>query len=83
MRAWHKKAGDKAAIDYSFHMNITKFNAKNRQRNSTLLRKEGINSMKVFTAYNDRLRLMDGEIYQVMRIAKDEWDAGYGACGKW
>ena len=35
------------------------------------LRKEGINSLKVFTAYNDRLRLMDRDIYKVMRIAKD------------
>jgi dihydropyrimidinase len=35
------------------------------------LREEGINSLKVFTAYNGRLRLQDGEIYQVMRIARD------------
>ena len=68
--AWHQKAQDKAAIDYSFHMNITKFNEKIAS-DIPLLRQEGINSLKVFTAYNDRLRLMDGEIYQVMRIAKD------------
>ena len=68
--AWHQKAQDKAAIDYSFHMNITKFNEKIASE-IPLLRQEGINSLKVFTAYNDRLRLMDGEIYQVMRIAKD------------
>jgi len=29
----------------------------------------GINSLKVFTAYNGRLRLQDGEIFRVMRIA--------------
>ena len=68
--AWHQKAQDKAAIDYSFHMNITKFNEKIAS-DIPLLRQEGINSLKVFTAYNDRLRLMDGEIYRVMRIAKD------------
>lgn len=67
---WHRKAQDKAAIDYSFHMNITKFNQK-IANGIPLLREAGINSMKVFTAYNDRLRLMDGDIYQVMRIAKD------------
>ena len=70
VQAWHEKAREKAAIDYSFHMNITKFNDR-IAADIPLLRKEGINSLKVFTAYNDRLRLMDGEIYQVMRIAKE------------
>jgi dihydropyrimidinase len=68
--AWHKKIGGKAAVDYGFHMNISKFNKKIAEQIPLLL-KEGINSLKVFTAYNDRLRLMDGEIYQVMRIAKN------------
>ncbi len=70
VRAWHEKAHDKATIDYSFHMNITHFSDQ-IAKDIPLLRDEGINSMKVFTAYNDRLRLMDGEIYQLMRIAND------------
>jgi dihydropyrimidinase len=32
---------------------------------------EGITTLKVFTAYNNRLRLGDGEIFQVMRVAKE------------
>ncbi len=67
---WHKKADEKAAIDFSFHMNITQFN-ENVAKEILLLHKEGINSLKVFTAYNGRLRLQDSEIYQVMRIARD------------
>ncbi len=70
VKIWHLKADEKAAIDFSFHMNITQFN-QNVKKEIPLLRKEGINSLKVFTAYNGRLRLQDGEIYQVMRIAKD------------
>ena len=31
----------------------------------------GVTSVKVFTAYNNRLRLQDGEIFRVMRIARD------------
>jgi len=69
VNAWHEKANNKAAIDYGFHMNITKFDEE-IAKDIPALRKEGINSLKVFTAYNDRLRLMDGDIYQVMRIAK-------------
>jgi len=31
----------------------------------------GVTSVKVFTAYNNRLRLQDSEIFEVMRIARD------------
>jgi dihydropyrimidinase len=70
VKIWHQKADEKAAIDFSFHMNVTQFNEK-VAKEILLLRKEGINSLKVFTAYNGRLRLQDSEIYQVMRIARD------------
>ncbi len=68
--AWHAKADEKAAVDFGFHMNITKFNEQ-VAREIPKLRKNGINSVKVFTAYNGRLRLQDGEIFQVLRIARD------------
>ena len=70
VKIWHQKADEKAAIDFSFHMNVTKFNKKVAGE-IPLLYKEGINSLKVFTAYNGRLRLQDDEIFKVMRIAKD------------
>jgi len=67
--AWHKKADDLAAIDFSFHMNITRFD-KNIAREIPELPEKGITTLKVFTAYNNRLRLQDGEIFQVLRVAK-------------
>ena len=70
VEAWHKKADSKAAIDFSFHMNITKFD-ENIAKEIPQLRELGINSVKVFTAYNHRLRLDDGYIFKVMRIAKE------------
>ena len=68
--AWHQKADHKAAIDFSFHMNITQFDEE-IAREIPHLRELGINSVKVFTAYNHRLRLDDGYIFKVMRIAKE------------
>lgn len=65
--AWHKKA-EKAAVDYSFHMNLTKFNAA-IAREVPSLRDLGITTLKVFTAYNGRLRLDDGGIFRALRIA--------------
>ncbi len=68
--AWHAIADDKAAVDFGFHMNITHFDADVARQIPGLI-DEGITTLKVFTAYNNRLRLDDGGIFQVMRIARD------------
>ena len=70
VEAWHAKADQKAAIDYSFHMNITHFDEKVAAE-IPHLPDLGITTLKTFTAYNGRLRLQDGEIFKVMRIARD------------
>ncbi len=69
--AWHAKADDKAAVDFSFHMNITRFNDQVAAEFPSLAA-EGITSLKVFTAYNNRLRLLDGDIFKVMRLAREQ-----------
>ena len=66
---WMKKA-EKAAIDYSFHMNLTQFNEKIAKEIPSL-REIGIQTLKVFTAYNRVLRLDDSGIFKAMQIAKD------------
>ncbi len=66
VEAWHERVGGKAAVDYSFHMNITRLYADTLKELSDLPAM-GITSVKVFTAYNNRLRLADGDIYRVMR----------------
>jgi dihydropyrimidinase len=67
---WRQKADPRAAVDYGLHMNITRLTSEIKQEIPELV-KEGITSVKVFMAYNGRLRLMDGEIFEVMRIAKN------------
>jgi dihydropyrimidinase len=66
---WMKKA-EKAAIDYSFHMNLTQFDEK-IAKEIPFLMKMGIQTLKVFTAYNGRLRIDDGSIFKAMQIARD------------
>lgn len=66
---WMMKAG-KAAIDYSFHMNLTQFNDR-IEKEIPSLREMGITTLKVFTAYNGRLRIDDGSIFKALQIAKD------------
>ncbi|NOT03378.1 MAG: dihydropyrimidinase [Anaerolineales bacterium] len=66
---WMKKAA-KAAIDYSFHMNLTHFD-DNIAKEIPSLREMGITTLKVFTAYNGKLRLDDGGIFKAIRLAKE------------
>jgi dihydropyrimidinase len=68
--AWHQISDPLAAIDYSCHMNITRFDKEIAQQIPGLVN-QGITTLKVFTAYNNRLRLQDGEIFKVLRIAKE------------
>lgn len=68
VEAWHRKADGKAAVDYGFHMNLTHFNEQ-IAREIPLLASWGITTIKVFTAYNDRLRLSDGDIFKALRLA--------------
>ncbi len=66
---WHVM-GEKAAVDYSAHMNLTRFDEKIATEIPSL-REMGITTLKVFTAYNGRLRLEDGNIFKALRIARD------------
>ena len=66
---WMKMA-EKAAIDYSFHMNLTRFDEKIAKEIPSLM-KMGIQTLKVFTAYNGRLRIDDGSIFKALQIARD------------
>jgi dihydropyrimidinase len=66
---WNGKA-EKAAIDYSFHMNLTHFDEAVAKEIPSLV-KMGITTLKVFTAYNGRLRLDDASIFKALRIAKE------------
>jgi dihydropyrimidinase len=70
VEAWHAKADGKAAIDFGFHMNITRFDERVASEIPELL-PLGITTLKVFMAYNGRLRLGDGEIFSVLRLAKE------------
>ena len=65
-----KKNAEKAAVDYSAHMNLTSFDEKIAAELPSLPGM-GITTVKTFTAYNNRLRLPDGDIFRALRIARD------------
>ncbi|MCH7662867.1 MAG: dihydropyrimidinase [Chloroflexi bacterium] len=67
---WRSKADEKAAVDFGFHMNITRLDQDISAEIPALL-ELGIPTLKVFMAYNGRLRLQDGEIFRILKIAKE------------
>lgn len=65
----HRQMADpKASIDYSVHMNISRFDDAVAEQIAQLP-SLGVTTIKVFTAYNGRLRISDAEIYKAMRVA--------------
>jgi dihydropyrimidinase len=70
VEAWHARADHLAAIDFGFHMNITRLDSQVEKEIPALV-SEGITSLKVFMAYNNRMRLQDGAIFRVMRLAEE------------
>ncbi len=68
VEAWRVKA-EKSAVDYSAHMNLTRFDEQIADEIPSLVGM-GITTLKVFTAYNGRLRLSDGDIFKALRIAR-------------
>ncbi len=67
INVWQAKAA-KAAVDIGAHANITYYDDKVAEQLKELPQ-TGITSIKVFTAYNGRLRLDDGNIFKAMRVA--------------
>jgi len=70
IQLWRAKADPKAAIDFGFHMNLTRLD-ETIEAEIPQLPDLGVTTLKVFTAYNGRLRLQDHEIFRVLRIARD------------
>lgn len=68
VEALRAKADPKACVDFGFHMNITRLDDQILNEIPGLI-DEGITTLKVFTAYNGRLRLPDGDIFRVLRMA--------------
>lgn len=66
---WHSKASGNSSCDYGFHMAITDVSNNIEQQMENMSR-SGVTSYKLYMAY-DALRVTDGEIYRILRKAKE------------
>ncbi|MEX2152005.1 MAG: dihydropyrimidinase [Gemmatimonadaceae bacterium] len=66
---WKSQARNRAAVDYSFHMSVVRFDSKVREQFTRIV-KDGVASFKVFLAYKGALDLSDEHLYAAMTLAK-------------
>lgn len=69
--AWHKKADGKAVIDYGFHLMIGEINDEVLAELPSIVKEEGITSLKVFMAYKNVFQADDGTLFRTMLAAKE------------
>ncbi|MGQ0505274.1 MAG: dihydropyrimidinase [Myxococcaceae bacterium] len=68
---WHKKAEGKACTDYAFHMIVRDVNKSSLQEMDTLVKREGVSSFKLFTAYPGVFMVDDAQIFRAMQRTGD------------
>ena len=71
IQIWNAKAEGLSACDYSFHMGVTRFDAKAENQLRWIVKNMGITSFKVFLAYKGALGIDDDELFETLRLAKE------------
>jgi dihydropyrimidinase len=67
---WRSKAAGLAAVDYTFHMSVVRFEEHVREQFRKIVA-SGVASFKVFLAYKGALNLSDEHLFAAMKLAKD------------
>src|SRR6266513_5126269 len=67
---WKSKAEKLAAVDYTFHMSVVRFEDHIRDQFREIV-KAGVASFKVFLAYKGALNLSDADLFATMKLAKE------------
>lgn len=68
---WNDKAKDLAALDYTFHMAVVRFDELAKKQLRAIVQEHGIASFKVFLAYKGALDLSDADLFELLRMAKE------------
>lgn len=68
--SWRAKAEGLAAVDYSFHMGVTRFDDPAEQELREIVAR-GVASFKVFLAYEGAFGIDDRELFKTLKLAKE------------
>ncbi|HEV8305039.1 MAG TPA: dihydropyrimidinase [Gemmatimonadales bacterium] len=67
---WRSKAAPLAAVDYTFHMSVVRFEESVRDQFRRIVA-AGVPSFKVFLAYKGALNLSDEHLFATLKLAKE------------
>jgi dihydropyrimidinase len=67
---WRDKAKSLAAVDYTFHMSVVRFEERVREQFRKIVQ-AGVASFKVFLAYKGALNLSDEHLFAAMKLAQE------------
>ncbi len=67
---WKSKADGKAAVDYSFHMGVTRFDDRAESELRELVSR-GLASFKIFLAYQGAFGIDDEELFKTLKLARE------------
>lgn len=70
-REWASHAKGHAAVDYSFHMAVVRFDELAQRQLRAIVQDEGIASFKVFLAYKGALNLNDSDLFGLLAMARE------------
>jgi dihydropyrimidinase len=68
---WNAKAAPLAAVDYTFHMSVVRFDPSAQAQFREIVTQKGIPSFKVFLAYKGALNLSDEALFGTLSLAKE------------
>jgi len=68
---WNDKAAPLAAVDYSFHMSVVRFDNLAQEQLRSIVADNGIASFKIFLAYKGALDLSEEDLFAVLTLAKE------------
>jgi dihydropyrimidinase len=67
---WKSKADGLSAVDYSFHMGVTRFDDDVESQLRKLVSR-GLSSFKIFLAYEGAFGIDDAELFKTLKLAKE------------
>ncbi len=67
---WNDKAKDLSAVDYSFHIGVTRYDETVEQELRELVSR-GLASFKIFLAYEGAFGIDDSELFRTLKLAKE------------
>jgi dihydropyrimidinase len=68
---WNEKAAPLAAVDYTFHMSVVRFDNVAKQQLREIVAEMGIASFKIFLAYKGALDLSEEDLFGLLTLAKE------------